>query len=350
MACSINNCQDFLSDLCGEQWDISLSAPSNIAIVKYWGKFPNQIPMNPSLSMTLNECRSFIDASITRNLNQNGVQVESFLFEGVPELKFQQKIQQYYETLSLFLPSLNQFSFSLKSHNTFPHSAGIASSASAFAALSGLIVELVRLGGQSLKKEDRAELWSQLARLGSGSASRSVSGPWMAWGLQDPEYAEVISDVDPFWCQLHDKILIVDRGEKAVSSTAGHKLMEKHLFREARKSQAFDHFQSLLKVLKSRDWNKFTEICEAEALSLHAMMMTSSPSFLLLQPESIALIHEIKLLRQKGHQVCFTIDAGPNIHLLYPPSEKDIVEKTFSGFESIDDFCGTGPVIMDKIQ
>jgi diphosphomevalonate decarboxylase len=142
--------------------------------------------------------------------------------------------------------------------------------------------------------------------------------------------------------------MMVDSGTKEVSSSVGHKLMDNHFFQRSRIAQASENVNELYLSLLSGDQRKFVQVVENEALSLHAMMMTSNPSFILLKPNSLELIQRIRRFREKTQiPVCFTIDAGPNIHLLYF-QENEVDIKAFIERELIQ-FCENGNWIDDRI-
>ncbi len=329
---------------------ITKEAPSNIALVKYWGKFPGQIPMNPSVSFTLTNSKSITKGQfIPKKEKDNRLSFE-FLFEGKPKPGFEPKIQTFLENILPYAPFLTAYHLIFDSRNTFPHSSGIASSASAFAALSKIIIELEKKLAKSPKEEEYyLKKASFLARIGSGSAARSIEGPVSLWGEHpEIERSSNIYAVKPGF-ELHenfknfrDSIVLVEKGQKKVSSTAGHALMENHIFKEIRKNQAFDNTTEMLSILENGDLDKFIELVEAEALTLHAMMMTSSPNYLLMQPETLHIIHKLREYREAtGSKACFTLDAGANVHILYPRKEEKEIKswlKSITGKEILDDF------------
>jgi diphosphomevalonate decarboxylase len=156
-------------------------------------------------------------------------------------------------------------------------------------------------------------------------------------------------------CEIHenfknyqDTILLVDKGEKQVSSTVGHDLMHNHPFSAQRFEQANDHLSKLIPVLKSGDLSEFIKIIESEALSLHAMMLTSRPYFILMKPNTLEIINRVWHFRNRtSSNLCFTLDAGANVHLLYPASEKD--EVLYFIKKELTQFCKNGEFIQDKI-
>ena len=329
------------------KYTVSWSAPSNIALVKYWGKRPVQLPSNPSVSFTLTKSLTNFHVSAISKVTTD-IEVD-FIFEGTTNQKFQEKIVKFLQTQIGFFPWLVDFKLVIQSSNTFPHSSGIASSASSMAALCLSLCSLHEsISGKKLPDFNMKA--SELARLASGSAGRSVY-PFMAsWGIVSEEYASPVlkTDIHPDFHQFCDSILIVDAKEKSVSSRAGHSLMETHPFREARFDLARKNCEMLLIAMKTGDMQTFIEIVEQEALMLHALMMTSTPSYILLKPDSLFLIEKIRAFRtEKNIPVCFTIDAGPNIHLLYPALYKKEVqtwcETLIPGMKIIHDEAGGFP-------
>lgn len=331
--------------------------PSNIALVKYWGKKDGQLPLNPSLSFSLKEARTTTRVVLCpkSSLKLN------FLFEGRPS-PFSDRIENYLGLLGKEMPWIGQHSFHIESTNTFPHSAGIASSASAFGALALCLADLDRQFGDTSVGSffQRA---SRLARVGSGSASRSVY-PGFSWWGQSPvvpgasnDYAiPVNGTIFPGYYQLRDAVLLVDSGTKSVSSSAGHRLMTDHPYRDKRIEQAHVHAEKLLLIMQTDRYDEFFRLVEQEAFSLHALMMSSSPSYLLLKANSIRLIEKIRDFRDQTRlPVGLTIDAGPNIHLLYLNEDREAVQRfieteLLSLTENgtwLDDAVGDGPVKVE---
>jgi diphosphomevalonate decarboxylase len=340
-----------------ESGKISWRSPSNIALVKYWGKSPGQIPSSPSISMTLSESVSEVSIGYRVSGVRRGVEVE-FEFEGEKNLKFEQRFLGYLHSLldsgHLVLPGNIQLQIS--SHNSFPHSAGIASSASGFSALAlGLVTMENEIFGKSLTGGLLLRKSAILARLGSGSATRSLYGGFVTWGKSTEykqsfdEYGQPLSiPVHPDFQQLRDAILIVSSKEKSVSSSHGHALMMQHPYAESRFAQADSNFIGLIRALGNGNRESFTDITEHEALSLHALMMSSKPGFILMHPNTIRIIEKMRSFRQAtGSFVCFTLDAGPNIHLIYP-GELETEVKQFINDELLA-FCEEGRWIDDRI-
>lgn len=305
-------------------------APSNIALIKYWGKIAPQLPKNASLSFTLSN--AVTQTRVVFKPREKPAKKVSFsiLFEGKEKPSFRPKLETFLTNVLPYQSFLTQYNLEITSQNTFPHSSGIASSASSMAALAACLVDLEsRL--RPLSEDKKMEKISFLARLGSGSACRSTQGPVMAWGSHaafantSNLIAIPIHNIHHVFSNFCDTILLIDKGQKQVSSTLGHRLMHDHPYAEQRFIQANMNFASLLPVLQEGDLDTFITIVEKEALHLHAMMMTSDPYFILMQPNTLQAINKIWAFRKETNiPVCFTLDAGANVHVLYP--EKEAIE------------------------
>ena len=331
-------------------------SPSNIALVKYWGKKPVQIPMNPSISFTLD--KSFTETVVEFEPADKDFELE-FYFEDKKNHAFESKTRKFFESISDIFPFIEQLKFKIHSKNSFPHSAGIASSASGMSALALALCDIEKEYFNTIDGDEFYKKASYIARLGSGSACRSVYGGLVVWGKtkavansSDLYGVPVTNVVHNDFLNYHDTILLVDSGQKKVSSRAGHALMESNIYAPARFKQANDNLARITEVLKSGDKDEFVKITESEALSLHAMMMTSNPYYLLMKPGTLSIIDKVFEFRNDTKiPVCFTLDAGPNVHLLYPGENSvdvnEFIETELSGFVSdkgmIYDNVGKGP-------
>ncbi|WP_396143409.1 diphosphomevalonate/mevalonate 3,5-bisphosphate decarboxylase family protein [Flavobacterium sp.] len=329
------------------------SAPSNIALVKYWGKKERQIPANPSISFTLNNCKTVTKVEVVKRSENNDFSFD-LLFEGKPKEDFKPKIQKFFERIEQFCPFLKEYHFKIDTQNTFPHSSGIASSASGMAALAMNIMSLEKAINPSISDGYFYAKASFLARLGSGSACRSIKGEVVVWG----NHAEIKGSSDLFGVEFsaihqnfknyQDTILLVDKGEKQVSSTVGHDLMHNHPFAERRFTQAHENLSKIKAILSSGNVEEFIKIVESEALTLHAMMMTSMPYFILMKPNTLEIINKIwKFRTETQAPVCFTLDAGANVHVLYPENVKEDVLQFIQN--ELIEYCQNGQYICDEI-
>ena len=335
----------------GFQGKVGWASPSNIALVKYWGKKGKQIPQNPSISFTLSECRSETFVSFEK-ANHFSFR---FFFDGKENPAFGAKIEKFLVDHQAFFPFINQLSLTVESQNTFPHSSGIASSASSMSAFVMGLMEIESLltgpstGSGTLTKA------SYFSRLASGSAARSVFPKMALWGAtpyydgSSDEYAVSLeNDIHPVFKTYRDAILIVSGETKSVSSRAGHALMEGNPYAPARYAKANENIKDLLAALQSGDLDTFIQLTESEALQLHALMMCSNPSYILMKPNTLNLVNKIREFREETHiPLCFTLDAGPNVHLLYPESEAEKVESFIKN--ELVNYCDQSRWIADRV-
>lgn len=337
------------------QGEVAWRSPSNIALIKYWGKYGNQLPQNASISFTLNNAYSEMSVKyVPKTIADKKIDLK-FYFEEKENPKFEAKIQTFLESIIIYFPFLSHFSLEIHSHNSFPHSTGIASSASSMSALALCLVDIENALDGGLRPNEFFEKASMIARLGSGSACRSVFPYLAVWGkhpqipLSSNDYAvPYFQDVHPVFKTYKDAILIISSDEKSVSSRAGHALMEGNPYAESRYKQAETNLTNLISAMKAGNLEKFGEIVENEALTLHALMMCSNPSFILIKPNTLKIIDLIKTYRaEKGVPLYYTLDAGPNLHLLYPSENAKEVE-TFIQQELLK-YCENGNVIYDEV-
>ncbi|SHG99705.1 diphosphomevalonate/mevalonate 3,5-bisphosphate decarboxylase family protein [Winogradskyella jejuensis] len=338
-----------------ESGKVKWESPSNIALVKYWGKRENQIPENPSISFTLSNCKTITTLSYQKKEGNDF----SFnvIFEGENNEAFKPKIQTFFERIQTYVPFLRDYHFTIETSNTFPHSSGIASSASGMSALALCLMSIeedLRTDHSDHSEDYFSQKASFLARLGSGSACRSIEGELVVWGNNESTESSDLfgvrftEDTHSNFRDYQDAILLVDKGEKQVSSTVGHKLMFGHPFAEKRFEQAHENLSELKDVLISGNFKRFIEIVESEALTLHAMMMTSMPYFILMKPNTLQIINKIwKFRAETGSNICFTLDAGANVHVLFPKAEADKVYE-FIKTELVA-YCQNGHYICDTV-
>ncbi len=333
----------------------SWRSPSNIALIKYWGKHGLQLPRNPSLSFTLSACHTNMTLAVEPSAGSPGIDI---LYDGKPKPSFEPKIKTFFYLLGSFFPWLNGSLIKIDSHNTFPHGAGIASSASAMSAMALCLMDINdQINGHTSFTE---EMWltraSEIARIGSGSASRSVFPGAAIWGTVDTIAASSDQYAIPWnehlahiYSDFQDTILIVSTSEKSVSSTAGHELMNDHAYAATRYAVALNNIHRICDVMKRGDLiDTFITIVESEALQLHALMMCGDSPFMLMEPGTVAIIKEVWRYRKAtGIPVCFTLDAGPNVHLLYPSQYTSDVLLWIKN--ELTPYCANGQYILDHI-
>ncbi len=333
---------------------VAWKSPSNIALVKYWGKHGQQLPKNASISFTLDHCATTTRLEFSQK-ESAGFDI-TVLLDGKVQEDFVPKIEKFFNVAKPYLPFLQQYSFTLHTSNSFPHSSGIASSASGMSALALCLLDLEdQLRDAPMSAAAFNTKASFLSRLGSGSASRSIDGGLVVWGghpevegssdLYAVQYSEEVHPVFQDYC---DTVLLVDTGEKVVSSTVGHGLMHGHPFAEQRFAQANANLKAIKPILAKGDLEAFMALVESEALSLHAMMLSSSPYFILMKPATLAIINRIWSFRKEtGVPACFTLDAGANVHLLYPAAHKEAVRNLIDS--ELKAHCKNGAYIHDGV-
>jgi diphosphomevalonate decarboxylase len=288
-------------------WKATAQAFPNIALIKYWGNRDQalRLPSNPSLSMNLAGLTTTTTVEFDPALKQD-VFVLGGREIGGPGL----------ERVSRFLDqvrgktSVSTLLARVDSRNNFPSGAGLASSASGFAALA---VAASAAAGLSLSE---AEL-SRLARRGSGSACRSVPGGFVEWasGADDrSSYAYAIAPAE-HW-DLRDVVALIDVEHKAVGSTEGHAVADTSPLQAARVATAPGRLAQARAAVLARDFAALAAVVELDSLMMHAVMLTSSPVLMYWQPASIAVLHAVQQWRANGLAACATIDAGPNVHVI----------------------------------
>ena len=331
-------------------------SPSNIALVKYWGKHSRQLPRNASVSFTLSHARTTTYVTLESKIDPAQESIQ-FTFEGKSNPAFSQRIEKFLASITdEYFPLLKDKKLIIDTQNTFPHSSGIASSASGMSALALCLCDLEQqYTGKTSYDDAFYNKASIVARLGSGSAARSLFPYASVWGhhrdLPDSsdEYGISAEElIHPIFKSFHDDILIVSDQEKSVSSTVGHQLMDNNPYAPARYQQAEHNFSLLIQALKEGDLTTFGNITEDEALTLHALMMCSNPSFILMSPSSLEVINKIRTYRKNtGIPVYFTLDAGPNVHVLYPHEYVSQVSQFIS--DELKTHCQNGRIVHDQV-
>ncbi len=338
-----------------ENLSVTYKSPSNIALVKYWGKSDPQLPKNASISFTLNESCTTTTIHFKKMKLQKETSFELF-FEGEKREDFKPKIVSFFKKIQQYCPYILEYEMTIESSNSFPHSSGIASSASGMSAIAMCLMDLENhLMNGDLTDTYIKQKASFLARLGSGSASRSIEGPLVVWG-KHPDIKEssdlygirFTNSIHSVFDNYQDTILLVDKGKKQVSSSVGHKLMHGHPFANQRFLQANENISELIKYLTNGNIDEFIKLVESEALTLHAMMLTSNPYFILMKPNTLEIINKVwNYRKEKNSKLCFTLDAGANVHLLYPYKEKDTVLQFVKN--ELSNYCEKKQYICDNV-
>jgi diphosphomevalonate decarboxylase len=297
----------------------------NIAFIKYWGNRDEKLrlPANGSISMNLGEL------STTTSVHFGADDKKDLLFINGHEASFQatRRVSQFVNLIRQ-IAGIKTFAH-VETKNDFPSGAGIASSSSAFAALA---LAASSAAGLTL---DELSL-SKLARRGSGSASRSVPGGFVEWRAADQDeesYSFSIASED-HW-DLVDCIAIVSEQTKSVGSTEGHELAPTSPLQAARVQDAQRRLDLCRAAILNRDFEAFTQIVELDCHLMHAVMMTSQPALHYWLPASLAVMQVVRGWRASGLPVCYTLDAGPNVHVLCPADQAEKVASQLIGIQGV---------------
>ncbi len=301
-------------------------ASPNIAFIKYWGNRDNvlRLPMNGSISMNM-------DGLYTRT---------AVSFQ--PSLPFDELIINGNEVIGAGLDRVSYILDIIRgmanvhdraeivTENNFPSGAGIASSASAFAALA---LAGSKAAGLNLGEKDL----SRLARRGSGSAARSIPGGFVEWQSGESEedsFAFSIADVD-HW-KLVDCVAIVSASHKKTGSTEGHSIAPTSPLQAARVADAPRRLEICRNAILNKDFDAFASIVELDSDIMHSVMMTSTPALHYWKPASLEVMTKVRTWRTEGIPACYTVDAGPNVHVICPETEAHIIEKRLRDIPGVE--------------
>ncbi len=329
---------------------IRATAPSNIAVLKYWGKSDPayQWPANDSISMTLS--RAFTDC---RAQPWDGPDHRIKLNGEVIERASDPKIFCHVDFM------LREFRSSVKlmidSRNSFPTGCGMASSASGFAALTLAVAAASSSVGVVREMLDDENGWQSLARyarLGSGSATRSMAGGFVHWHRGDDPEAQKVKKLGSQDWELHDLVAIFSDTPKKVGSTEAHRLAWTSPLFAPRLALLEDRAKSILAAIAERDLTALGPIIEQEALEMHAVIMSSTPPVFYFGKEVGEFLAWLRTTRkQLGLSVYFTMDAGPNVHMLGGPKDIEILRKILQDcwptVSLFHDVMGSGPKVED---
>ena len=286
---------------------------SNIAFIKYWGNRDEalRLPVNGSISMNLTGLETCTSATFSDSLQDDSLTINDRPISGAPL----QRVSAFLD-LVRGLAGINAHA-EVSSLSNFPASAGIASSAAAFAALA---LAASTAAGLQL---DEAGL-SRLARRGSGSACRSIPAGFVEWqmGTGDAD-SYAISIAPPGYWELVDCIAIVSSDSKSTGSTEGQALAGTIPLQSIRVADAPRRLEICRNAILQRDFASFADIMELDSNMLHAVMMTSHPALFYWQPATLTIMQAVREARAKGLPACYTIDAGPNVHLITEATEAE---------------------------
>jgi diphosphomevalonate decarboxylase len=308
-------------------------ASPNIAFIKYWGNRDNalRIPMNGSISMNLDGLYTRTTVSFQPSLPYDELIINGHEVRGAGSERI-----SYILDIIRGMANIHERA-EVMSENNFPSGAGIASSASAFAALA-------RAGSKAAGLQLSERDLSRLARRGSGSAARSIPGGFVEWqaGAGDEDsFAFSIAGSD-HW-DLVDCVAIVSAAHKKTGSTEGHAIASTSPLQSARIADAPRRLEICRKAIIERDFNTFASIVELDSDMMHAVMMTSTPALHYWRPASLEVMNRVRDWRMDGIPVCYTVDAGPNIHVICPETEAQIVDKKLREIRGVDNVLVARP-------
>lgn len=301
-------------------------AHPNIAFIKYWGNRDNtlRLPVNGSISMNLDGLTTRTTVSFQHSLAFDELIINGHEVRGAGADRV-----SYILDIIRGMANIHDHA-EVITENNFPSGAGIASSASAFAALA---LAGSKAAGLSLNE---AEL-SRLARRGSGSASRSVPGGFVEWQVgstDEDSFAFSIAPAD-HW-KLMDCIAIVSAAHKKTGSTEGHAIAPTSPLQAARVADAPRRLEICRNAILNCDFDSFASIVELDSDMMHAVMMTSTPALHYWTPASLAIMDAVRQWRMEGFPVCYTVDAGPNVHVICPETEAQIVDKRLREIKGVE--------------
>lgn len=323
---------------------IYAEASPNIALIKYWGKKEStsdqdrNIGVNPSLSMTLKKAKTFVNVTPLPSSHRHEILINGQFAKDEDQKKILVHIKRIEDHFKSTHPNGAGF-LKIDSKNNFPASAGIASSASSFAALTIAICSAIIGKSETAKLlAHHPETLSTLARRGSGSAARSVCGGFMRW---DTTHAESLYLSWP----LLDTIVMLSDAPKNISSSEGHRRALTSPYFAERQKNLPRRIDDVLQALKNKNLNLLGPLIETEALEMHHIAETSLPRVNYLNEDAKKLIRAIQELPHRNFY--FTIDAGPNLHLISEEpivdSVKDLLKNLNIQAEIWEDGLGTGP-------
>ena len=293
-------------------------AHPNIAFIKYWGNREHalRLPSNPSLSMNMDGFTSTTTVEFDPALDKDVVMLGNNFITGPGRDRVSRMLDRVRQLAGMSVSAI------VETRNNFPSGAGLASSASGFAALA---IAASAAAGLHLSE---AEL-SRLARTGSGSACRSVPGGFVEWSMGADDQSSHAHSIAPaaHW-DLRDVVAIIDISHKLVGSSEGHALADSSPLQATRVATAPERLTQARSAVLARDFAALAEVVELDSLMMHAVMMTSSPTLMYWQPATIAVMQAVIQWRKVGLPACTTIDAGPNVHILCPgEAVNDVVRR-----------------------
>ncbi len=308
-------------------------APANIALIKYWGKKDAglRLPANNSISLNLSGMSTVTAVEFVDGLKEDQISIDRGVVTGVEKKRITAHLDRVRQMAGIHLRAM------VESKNNFPKGTGLASSASGFAALT---LAASCSAGLLLSEKDL----SILARSGSGSACRSIPPGFVEWKAGNSDRSSYAYSLFPadYW-DIRDVIAIVGSDVKKVSSTEGHAAVESSPLYKGRIRGIPRKIRRIKETIRNKDFSGFGEICEAEALSMHAVMITSKPALIYWKPTTLRVMHQIIDWRSSSLESYFTIDAGPNVHALCLAKDALKLERRLSLIEGVQNVIVNQP-------
>lgn len=323
----------------------TVRAGSNIAFIKYWGVSDAalHIPLSNSISMTLADAftTTTVEWHPKSELSQDEITLDGVRLDSSAA----QRLTRHLDHLRRLAQTDDRAR--VMSKNNFPMASGIASSASGFTALTVA-------GAASLGLRLDATQLSAIARLGSGSASRSLFGGFVEWEMGHDHESSVAHQLYPteHW-ELYDIVAVLSSQPKKTSSAHGHTLAQSSPLCQARIDRMESALAEVREAITKRDINQLGPVIEEDALMMHAVMMTGTPALFYWQPSTLAVIQAVRQWREEeGMAVYFTIDAGPNLHLICEGGEVASVTERLQAMDEVERIIvsrpGNAPEILDE--
>ncbi len=294
-------------------------APANIAFIKYWGKADAalRLPYNSSLSMNLSGAFTTTTVEFSKELKKDVVEFVGDNASKKEIAKVSMHLDRVRKKAGITAAAR------VLTHNSFPKGAGMASSASGFAALTVAAVAAAQPhpGGVMSEKE-----LSILARIGSGSACRSIPDGFVLWEKGDASENSYAHSLYPanYW-NLCDIVCVVETGMKKITTTDGMEKADTSPFFKSRLEFIKTETTEMLAAFKHKDFEKLGLLIEQEAINMHAVMMTQVPPLFYWKETTMVIIAGVTTWKNEGLPVYFTIDAGPNVHLICEKKDEEKV-------------------------
>ncbi len=308
-------------------------ACSNIAFIKYWGNRDNELrlPLNGSISMNLKGLETTTSVVFSEEIAEDRLALNGEPAAGAALERVSRHLDHIRRLAGVSLCA------AVESENNFPTGAGLASSASAFSALTAAACAAL---GLTLSEKEL----SIIARLGSGSASRSVPGGFVEWYPgEDHESSFAESIAPPDHWDLVDLVAIVSLEHKEVGSSGGHQIAKTSPLHQSRIDNVPQRLQICRDAILERDFPALAKVSEQDTLVMHMVMMTSEPELFYCLPPTLALMQAVREWRNNGLPVFFTIDAGPNVHVITNSKHREEVERRLREIDGVITVLGATP-------